>query len=219
MKKAEFENTSCQDAPLPFALREREVRQWVSDLPMTDIQRCCGLVLPTLKVLNRQPMPAIARFETLEELRPLVFLLSQKLESKFIGARFPLEKTAYKSATDCIEFHHELAHGYALVSLDRSFYDQIHFNDITRTHTLHRALQSYAQVMVQQGLLYQTRTFESWREVYALYSLAERELKLDLSSDCHRFQTGLIFSQQHRPSRTDIVNQTGFKKAVEGNAP
>jgi len=45
------------------------------------------------------------------------------------------------------------------------------------------------------------------------------ELKLDSSSDCQRFQTGLIFSQQHRPSRTDITNQTGFKKAVEGNAP
>ena len=46
-----------------------------------------------------------------------------------------------------------------------------------------------------------------------------RELKLDSSSDCQRFQTGLIFSQQHRPSRTDITHQTGFKKAVEGNAP
>ncbi len=45
------------------------------------------------------------------------------------------------------------------------------------------------------------------------------ELKLDLSSDCHRFQTGLIFSQQHRPSRTDVTNQAGFEKAVEGNAP
>lgn len=47
----------------------------------------------------------------------------------------------------------------------------------------------------------------------------KRELKLDLSSDCDRFQTGLIFSQQHRPSCADITNQTGFKKAVEGNAP
>ena len=46
-----------------------------------------------------------------------------------------------------------------------------------------------------------------------------RELKLDSSSDCHRFQTGLILSQQHRLSRMDITNQTGFKKAVEGNAP
>ena len=44
------------------------------------------------------------------------------------------------------------------------------------------------------------------------------ELKLDLSSDCDRFQPGLIFSQQHRPSCTNITNQTGFKKAVEGNA-
>ena len=45
------------------------------------------------------------------------------------------------------------------------------------------------------------------------------ELKLDSSGDCLRFQTGLIFSQQHWPSCTDIANQTGFKKAVEGNAP
>ena len=45
------------------------------------------------------------------------------------------------------------------------------------------------------------------------------EFKLDSSSDCQRFQTGLIFSQQHRPSRTDITNQTGFQKAVEGNTP
>ncbi len=174
MNKAKFENASSQDAPLPFALRDREVSRWVSELPITDIQRCCGLVLPTLKVLNRQPMPAIARFETLEELRPLVFLLSQKLESQFIGARFPLEKTIDESAIDCIEFHHELAHGYALVSLDRSFAAPVHFNDLLRTRTLYRALQSYALVMVRHGLLYQTRSFDSWREVYALYSLAER---------------------------------------------
>jgi len=49
--------------------------------------------------------------------------------------------------------------------------------------------------------------------------LSCRELKLDLSSDFHRFQTGFILSQQHRPSCTDITNQTGFKKAVEGNTP
>ena len=49
--------------------------------------------------------------------------------------------------------------------------------------------------------------------------LIYRELKLDSSSHCQRFQTGLIFSQQHRLSGTDITNQTGFKKAVEGNAP
>ena len=45
------------------------------------------------------------------------------------------------------------------------------------------------------------------------------ELKLDSSSDCQWFQTGLIFSQQHRPSPTDITDQTGFKKAMEGNSP
>ena len=100
MKKAEFQNASSQDALLPFALREREVHRWVSELPVTDIQRCCGLVLPTLKVLNRQPMPAIARFETLEELRPLVYLLSQKLESLFLGVRFPLEKTTHESVAN-----------------------------------------------------------------------------------------------------------------------
>ena len=45
------------------------------------------------------------------------------------------------------------------------------------------------------------------------------ELKLDSSSDGQRFEAGLIFSQQHRPSGTDVTNQTGFKKAVEGNVP
>jgi hypothetical protein len=49
-------------------------------------------------------------------------------------------------------------------------------------------------------------------------SYIARELKLDLSSDCDRFQAGLIFSQRHRPSRADITNQTGIKKSVEGNA-
>jgi len=119
-------------------------------------------------------MPAIARFETLEELRPLIFLLSQKLESQFIGAHFPLETTTYESANNCIKFHRELAHGYDLVSLDRSFADPIYFNDLLRARTLHRALQSYGLVIFRQGLLYQTRSFDSWREVYALYSLAEQ---------------------------------------------
>ena len=45
------------------------------------------------------------------------------------------------------------------------------------------------------------------------------ELKLDSSSDCDWLPSGLIFSQQHRPSCTDITNQTGFKKLVERNAP
>ena len=57
------------------------------------------------------------------------------------------------------------------------------------------------------------------KEGGALGTYIMRELKLDLSSDCHWFQAGLIFSQQHRSSRADITNQTGFKKAVEGNAP
>jgi len=119
-------------------------------------------------------MPAIARFETLEELRPLIFLLSKKLESQFIGAHFPLEKTTYECTHNYIEFHRELAHGYELVCLDRSFADPIHFNDLLRARTLHRALQSFTLVLVQQGLLYQTRSFDSWSKVYAIYSRAEQ---------------------------------------------
>jgi len=174
MKKAELQNASFQDVSLPFKLLERDVNRWVSELPVTDIQRCCGLVLPSLKALNRQSMPAITRFETLEELRPTVFLLSQKLESQFVGARFPFEEKTYESAVNSIEFQRELAHGYELVSMEKSFTDQIHFNNLLRARTLHRALQSYSLVMVRQGLLYQVREFESWKEVYGLFSFAER---------------------------------------------
>lgn len=174
MKKAESQNGSSHAESLPFEPRKHEVRQWISGLPVTDIQRCCGLVLPTLKVLNRLPIPIIARFETLEELRPLIFLLSQNLMLHLFGARFLLELTPYEFATNCIQLHRELAYGYELVSSDRSFADPIHFNDLLRARTLHRALQSYSLVMVRQALLYQERNFDSWGEVYGLYSLAEQ---------------------------------------------
>ena len=71
-------------------------------------------------------------------------------------------------------FHRELAHGYALVSSDRSFANQVHFNTSLRSRTLHRALQSYVLVLVRQARLYQARNFDSWGQVYALYRMAER---------------------------------------------
>ena len=64
----------------------------------------------------------------------------------------------------------------------------------------------------------QDKSEDSRRDSLFYLSYKIRELKLDSSSDCRRFHAGLIFSQQHGPPRTDITHQTGFKKAVEGNA-
>ena len=92
-----------------FLLKPKEVRSWVSDLPIANIGETARQVYKTLVAFNRIEIPTLVRAQAIELFREPVRYVNSNMAKHYVGPGFPLTSKAKKASQLSYELCSEIA--------------------------------------------------------------------------------------------------------------
>ncbi len=149
----------------------RKIKQWVSDLPIGDVERISRDLLSKLGRLNRLEIPPVERFEILTLLQsPLSFVLDT-LKRNCVEGSIPLGTKARMASDMRLEIMIQTVIAYKIVL------SQFHDDSITgfllhkqtRSEALRSALFYLGEILLHSYQTYQPCLGYVWKELHGIY--------------------------------------------------
>jgi len=173
-------STPALDAP--FALDFESFCRWLADLPRHDRERRYTQLFAGLGALNEANVALDFHFKALEEVSVAVFQAAANLSTVILGKSFPLPTGLSRLGKLAIQFHAELASGYARIAQQVDF--EKDFDQAAQGRVIHAAFRSFTQKFLLKVLLYEPLPTSFWLRLNALYLRAEQGGLCDWSEIC-----------------------------------
>ena len=154
---------------LPFDLNAESASDWLQNLPI-DANRTWQLIISAMRSLNESHCEPSTRLILLDILRPVVFLLSEKLQNYSLGPNIPPAKKR-KINRLSLKFHFELATGYDLITRSDSFGSQLTPGEQIRV--VYRAMRSFSLSLLKTCQMHEPYSSKIWGRLSQLYRIAE----------------------------------------------
>ncbi len=154
---------------LPFKLNVESASNWLKNLPI-DANRTWQVIVSAIQSLNEKHCDPPIRLNILETLRPIVFLLSKKLQNYTPGLNVPIAKKR-KISSLSVKLHLELAAGYHLITRSDSFFSD--FNRDEQNRIIYRAMRSYSLSLLRSCQMHEPYSSKIWGRLNQLYEIAE----------------------------------------------
>lgn len=160
------------------------VSVWLAELPLANTPYCFDAIEAALESFNHRPeLPIWVRVELAELLRPMVLMLAQQAEARFLDAALPYAAEAERYIHQGIGLHRELGMGYVLAAFDAVGSSRRGRAENAQALALYRALEHWGQVLLWTSRLYRPVDEAYWLILYRLYRVAEARRTLDLVFD------------------------------------
>lgn len=157
--------------PGTFDLRPAAVAQWIQALPLASVGETARRLFHALQETNRLEARPSERFGALERFREPLRFADDALARHYIHQSHPLSPKQRKIAELCRALQREMATGYKVVVLDAA--GNAAPDPTLLTTAVQRALRYLAGVVLRSYRGYAPIPPNTWRELHALYNLAE----------------------------------------------
>lgn len=155
---------------LPFEVNTKSVLNWIQGLQI-DAHRTWKLIYSALQALNKTSCDPHLKRNILETFRPVIFVLSSKLQTYISRSNFPLDPKQRKIAKLSVKIHTELATGYRQIATSDTF--DRNFTQEQQTWIIHRAIQSLSLSLLRTAQMYEPFSSRIWSKLNELYQAAE----------------------------------------------
>lgn len=139
-----------------FYTDDKELKEWISHLPLANPKRSVEELLDTLSESNRHNIPSTIRLNIVESLRLPIH-----------STRHSLEKDSQLSR----KIDAELANAYKIVVIDSLLNEPKRKKSLLST-AIHRGIRHLSDLVIASTISYETGPTNSWQEIHSLYSLA-----------------------------------------------
>lgn len=167
--------TSQADQALLYVIppTESKAREWVEQLPLTDVGETTKRLYHGLVDLNRRVLPSVTRIKINEVLRPVVDLSIGNLQRHLTYRTFPLPKKGQRIFELNQALLLEFAGSYQLAALDMLTRDDISKKGLQIA--IYRALDYMGQVLVCSYAVYVRTRDTLWHDIHQLYLVASEK--------------------------------------------
>lgn len=173
----------------PLDLHADAVEEWVAGLPLANVGETGRLLFTSLRDINASELTVAQRYAMLEALRATVHYLSNTLKQRFLGTAFPLPDKPRKIAHLLRELQLEMAKGYRLAAHQLLLQGNLRQDGDVLAAALQRSLYYFGQNFLTAYQIYGDPEPVHWREIYRLYTEAERRA-VHLNAVRDRFKQG-----------------------------
>ncbi len=154
-----------------FKTDARDVRQWIEELPLTNIDKTVTLLEGALDEINSYIMPETERFETLELFARPVAHINDSLKKKYLGRPIPVKGSTLVHAEKSIDLCLRMASGYRILA---ALLDRKKDAGPQMATAIHRAIRHYSEILISNYQTYTRHPAGIWGDLNALYILAEK---------------------------------------------
>lgn len=162
-----------------FDTKPEAIRQWVADLPLVNTGRTADLLHAALDEMNGLRVPALERFDDLEQLADPVHFVIDALKRKFLGKRFPLNDKVLEQANLTTALCTKMATGYTIVAAEL---DKQRKGGTPLEQAIQNAIRYLDEILLGSYLIYVPYPAGIWRSLHSLYALAIRHGLADVTA-------------------------------------
>jgi len=156
-----------------FDTRPRQMRTWLSGLPLGDKSACARQIFHALKETNRLDISSRDRWSALEMIVPPVLNMTESLEQHFRNQNIPIAEKNLKIADLCIELYRELALGYKIL-LDQLWTKELNvLNRNKAVSIVYRAMYFLHKMLLASYEIYNDPPVNTWMHIHQLYLYSE----------------------------------------------
>lgn len=163
-----------------------EVRAWLQNLPLININETSHQLHKSIMAANRAPMKEEWRLENLESYRELIHLVTEKLEKKYLNKPFPLSEEDGLTAELVRHFQIEMASGYKRYINDvysRYKPKLTGKNAASLVLPIHRAIRYLTNTLLFSYQFYALCPVNTWKELHQLFKLADNHQLINIEID------------------------------------
>ncbi|BAN34669.1 hypothetical protein SCD_n00828 [Sulfuricella denitrificans skB26] len=103
---------------LTVETRPKHLKEWLDDLPLTNLSDVCRTLDDEIGAMNRQKVAMETRLKLLELYRSVIFKLLPAMEEQYVATRLPQPGKNRQMAEQARQLLMELANGYKIILLD-----------------------------------------------------------------------------------------------------
>ena len=151
--------------------------KWVGNLPLVNADTCAWQLEFGLSEINGVEMPPADRLEVLELLIEPVKVITGRLQKKYLGRRFPLNKDELNKSNQAIGLFLAMATGYKLLvtALDWEAWDATCLIEAgPHVIPMQRAIRYLSESLIGSYQVYSQHREGIWSDLHALYALAAK---------------------------------------------
>ncbi|WP_020559645.1 hypothetical protein [Thiofilum flexile] len=152
---------------------EAKAREWVQQLPLTDIGETTKRLYNGLIDLNHRVLPSVTRIKISEILRPAMDLALSNLQHHLTYRTFPLPKKGQRIFDLNQALLLEFAGSYQLAALDMLTRNEISKKGLQIA--IYRALDYMGQVLLSSYAVYVRTRDTLWHDIHQLYLVASEQ--------------------------------------------
>ncbi len=156
-------------------LHPKDTQAWLASLPLADSAATSRRLYKQIFDLNRIELDAKERLELMELYSRPVATTSKALQSSFAHLSLPLAPKAHQLAEFLRQLHNEMAYGYKAVLRDLLSARGKWGRKAAVELAVERAMHQLGEVLLRSYQVYMPYPAGTWREIHALYQLAEEE--------------------------------------------
>lgn len=152
-------------------LQPQKVKKWLEDLPLLNVEETSRKLFSALSVHNRIEFDDDLRAQLLELFRIPVIQITRELGKQYIGLPLPLSDKHKTIAELNRQFQMEMANGYKRLVLNTA---NSGGHPKNQAPVIHRAIRYLTGVLVASYQTYSPYPQDTWKEIHALYTHAEK---------------------------------------------
>ncbi|QKQ27401.1 hypothetical protein [Candidatus Reidiella endopervernicosa] len=163
-----------QHAPdeLSFDLRPKKVKEWFDALPMANLDEVTRLVSEALSDISTLQIKPSERYKLLEQFHPLIQIISETLQRKFVGRPLPLSDVSNRAYSLLQEINILMAVGYKTVIVQTLTQTGKRIDISMITYATHRNMRYLSTILMHAYQIYGSYPTNTWKDIHQLYSFA-----------------------------------------------
>ena len=199
---------------LPFALNEKELKQWLKDFSSSDEIKKLTSFTSILSIFSQLEMPAKLRFYLLKQLSPAINSLSRQQEKVYSKSYFPFSKQNQLNIEFSVQAYSGIANNCLLLCEDADFKHGNTFSRQQKASIICLGIDAQAKVILHYALLYNKPGKGFWNLCFLFYLFAKQNDFLESDTIQHdicfinTFKQILLFelSNTHQFNTEEILS-------------
>ncbi len=158
----------------PVLLDPKELKEWISALPMANIGETSKQIFKALVEFNRLSATGLDRASTIDLFRQPIDYITANLKKYYIDLPFPLSAKNQKIAVLCRELQVELANGFKIIINNMLAGNKKSVDNKLLVIAIHQAMLYLSRALYYSAIVYNAPPNNIWREIYQLFRYADR---------------------------------------------
>lgn len=182
---------------LTVETRPKQLKEWLDDLPLTNLSDVCHTLNDEIGALNRQAVAMEKRLKLLELYRNVILKLLPALEEKYVAVRLPLPEKNRQMAEQARQLMNELANGYKIILLDYQNARITLGKGKIAVAAAQRAMSALSRILMICYQTYVPTPAGIWFEVHQIFRFAiEQDIANETVADeDHDSSVNLVYKQ------------------------